>query len=141
MLLTIFVRSMCIVCKYDIENCGLLLCGFLMCARITWWGIQARGSWHGGKMFHVGCVRLHWKKVVEKFTSRVTLYYMKVKEIIKVIEADGWYLVTTRGSHRQYKHSNMSGRVTIAGKLSDDLAPGTENSIFKQAQIKKRENN
>jgi len=61
---------------------------------------------------------------------------MKVHEIIKRIEADGWYLVTTRGSHRQYKHSSKPGRVTIAGKPSDDLAPGTLNSILKQAGLK-----
>lgn len=53
-----------------------------------------------------------------------------------MIEADGWYLVTTKGSHRQYKHHKKSGRITIAGHLTDDLAPGTINSIFKQAQMK-----
>jgi predicted RNA binding protein YcfA (HicA-like mRNA interferase family) len=61
---------------------------------------------------------------------------MKVKEAIAVIENDGWYLVRTRGSHRQYKHPFKSGLVTIAGKLSDDLASGTANSILKQAQLK-----
>jgi predicted RNA binding protein YcfA (HicA-like mRNA interferase family) len=61
---------------------------------------------------------------------------MKVREVIKLIEADGWYLARTRGSHRQYKHTVKSGLVTVAGKLSDDLAPGTLNSIFKQAQLK-----
>ncbi|MEI6703485.1 MAG: type II toxin-antitoxin system HicA family toxin [Deltaproteobacteria bacterium] len=61
---------------------------------------------------------------------------MKVREIIKIIEADGWYIVTTKGSHRQYKHPAKSGRITIAGHLADDLAPGTMNSIFKQAQLK-----
>ncbi|MBF2055666.1 MAG: type II toxin-antitoxin system HicA family toxin [Cyanobacterium sp. T60_A2020_053] len=61
---------------------------------------------------------------------------MKVKEIIKIIEKDGWYLVRTKGSHRQYKHGEKKGLVTIAGKLSDDLASGTANSIFKQAQMK-----
>ena len=60
---------------------------------------------------------------------------MKVREIKKLIEADGWYLVATRGSHRQFKHYTKPGRVTIAGKPSDDLAPGTENSILKQAQL------
>jgi predicted RNA binding protein YcfA (HicA-like mRNA interferase family) len=53
-----------------------------------------------------------------------------------MIEADGWYLVTTKGSHRQFKHSKKSGRITIAGYLTDDLAPGTMNSIYKQAQLK-----
>jgi predicted RNA binding protein YcfA (HicA-like mRNA interferase family) len=60
---------------------------------------------------------------------------MKVRDVIKLIEADGWYLVTTKGSHRQYKHPSKPGRVTIAGHPSHDLAPGTQNSIFKQAQI------
>jgi predicted RNA binding protein YcfA (HicA-like mRNA interferase family) len=49
---------------------------------------------------------------------------------------DGWSLVATRGSHRQFKHPSKRGRVTVAGKLSDDLAPGTLNSILKQADLK-----
>jgi predicted RNA binding protein YcfA (HicA-like mRNA interferase family) len=61
---------------------------------------------------------------------------MKVHEIIKRIEADGWHLVVIRGSHRQYKHATKPGRVTIAGKPSDDVAPGTLNSILKQAKLK-----
>jgi predicted RNA binding protein YcfA (HicA-like mRNA interferase family) len=61
---------------------------------------------------------------------------MKVREVIKLIEGDGWYLARTRGSHRQYKHTIKSGLVTVPGKLSDDLAPGTLNSILKQAQLK-----
>jgi predicted RNA binding protein YcfA (HicA-like mRNA interferase family) len=60
----------------------------------------------------------------------------KVRELLKVIEADGWYLDRTRGSHRQYKHPVKVGLVTVAGKPSDDLAPGTENSILKQAGLK-----
>jgi predicted RNA binding protein YcfA (HicA-like mRNA interferase family) len=63
---------------------------------------------------------------------------MKVRDVIKMIEADGWYLVATKGSHRQYKHPNKPGRVTIAGHPGDDLAPGTLNSILKQAQLKRR---
>jgi predicted RNA binding protein YcfA (HicA-like mRNA interferase family) len=61
---------------------------------------------------------------------------MKVRDVIKQIEQDGWYLVKTRGSHRQYKHPTKSGKVTVPGKLSDELPPETLNSIFKQAQIK-----
>ncbi|MFN0025299.1 MAG: type II toxin-antitoxin system HicA family toxin [Parvularculaceae bacterium] len=61
---------------------------------------------------------------------------MKVREIIALIEADGWRLVATRGSHRQYKHPVKAGRVTIAGKLGDDIAPGTLNSVLKQAGLK-----
>jgi predicted RNA binding protein YcfA (HicA-like mRNA interferase family) len=61
---------------------------------------------------------------------------MKVRDAIKLIEADGWYLVITKGSHRQYKHPAKIGRVTIAGHPNDDLAPGTLNSILKQAKLK-----
>jgi len=61
---------------------------------------------------------------------------MKVRDVIKLIEKDGWYLVRTRGSHRQYKHGIKKGLVTIAGKPGDDLAPGTLNSILKQAGLK-----
>jgi predicted RNA binding protein YcfA (HicA-like mRNA interferase family) len=64
---------------------------------------------------------------------------MKIRDIIKLIEADGWYLVVTKGSHRQYKHPSKPGRVTIAGHPGHDLAPGTLNSILKQAQIEKPE--
>jgi predicted RNA binding protein YcfA (HicA-like mRNA interferase family) len=62
---------------------------------------------------------------------------MKVREAIQLIETDGWYLLVTKGSHRQYKHPKKPGRVTIAGHPSDDLAPGTLNSILKQAQVNK----
>ena len=61
---------------------------------------------------------------------------MKVKEVIRLLEDDGWYLVRTKGSHRQFKHPTKAGRVTIAGHPSDDLAPGTYNSILKQAGLK-----
>ncbi len=61
---------------------------------------------------------------------------MKIKDVIKMPEKDGWYKVRQKGSHRQYKHPLKSGLVTIAGKLSDDLAKGTLNSILKQAKLK-----
>ena len=61
---------------------------------------------------------------------------MKVHDIIAMIEGDGWYIVATRGSHRQYKHLTKTGRVTVAGKPSEDIAPGTLNSILKQAGLK-----
>lgn len=60
----------------------------------------------------------------------------KVREIITLIESDGWYLVAQKGSHRQFKHPTKTGRVTIPGKLSDDLAPSTANSILRQAGLK-----
>jgi predicted RNA binding protein YcfA (HicA-like mRNA interferase family) len=61
---------------------------------------------------------------------------MKVSEILIMLKEDGWYLVATRGSHRQFKHPIKSGRVTVPGKPGDDLAPGTLNSIVKQAKLK-----
>ena len=61
---------------------------------------------------------------------------MKVRQVIKLLEDDGWQLVVTRGSHRQYKHPTKPGRVTVAGNMNDDLAPGTLNSVLKQAGLK-----
>jgi predicted RNA binding protein YcfA (HicA-like mRNA interferase family) len=60
----------------------------------------------------------------------------KVRDVIRDVEQDGWYQVTMRGSHRQFKHPSKPGRVTIAGHPNDDLAPGTYNSILKQAGLK-----
>jgi predicted RNA binding protein YcfA (HicA-like mRNA interferase family) len=62
---------------------------------------------------------------------------MKVSEVLRMLLDDGWNLVATRGSHRQFKHTTKPGRVTVPGKPSDDLAPGTLNSILKQAGLKK----
>jgi len=54
-----------------------------------------------------------------------------------MLQDDGWMLVATRGSHRQFKHPSKAGRVTVPGKPSDDLAPGTLNSVLKQAGLKR----
>jgi predicted RNA binding protein YcfA (HicA-like mRNA interferase family) len=62
---------------------------------------------------------------------------VKIRDIIVMLENDGWVLSRTRGSHRQYKHPFKSGVVTLAGKPGDDLAPGTLNSVLKQAGLKK----
>lgn len=62
----------------------------------------------------------------------------KVSEMIKLVEADGWYLVGQRGSHRQYKHASKLGRTTIAGKPSDTLPLGIEKSILKRAGMEGR---
>lgn len=61
---------------------------------------------------------------------------VKVRDLIRLVESDGWYLVRTRGSHRQYKHPQKPGLVTVAGKLNDDMAAGTLNSVLKQAGLK-----
>jgi predicted RNA binding protein YcfA (HicA-like mRNA interferase family) len=61
---------------------------------------------------------------------------MKVKEAIRLLEQDGWYLARTKGSHRQFKHPRKSGTVTVSGKPNIDVPPGTMNSILKQAGLK-----
>ncbi|MCP1673993.1 putative RNA binding protein YcfA (HicA-like mRNA interferase family) [Natronocella acetinitrilica] len=61
---------------------------------------------------------------------------MKVRHLVRKLKADGWYRKQTRGSHRQYKHPDRPGRVTVPGKPGDDLAVGTVDSIYKQADWK-----
>jgi len=64
---------------------------------------------------------------------------VKVKELIALLEADGWFQVRAKGSHRQFHHREKSGTVTVAGKPSIDVPPGTLNSALKQARLKKPE--
>ena len=61
---------------------------------------------------------------------------MKIRDVIRIIEMDGWYVVQSKGSHKQSKHAVKTGRVTIAGHPNDDVGPGTLNSILKQAGLK-----
>lgn len=61
----------------------------------------------------------------------------KVQELIGRLEADGWYQVRQSGSHRQYHHGSKVGTVTVAGKPSVEVPPGTLSSILKQAGLKK----
>ncbi|MGK7878451.1 MAG: type II toxin-antitoxin system HicA family toxin [Xenococcaceae cyanobacterium] len=60
---------------------------------------------------------------------------MKVREVIRRIGDDGWVQVSQGGSHRQFKHPTKSGKVTVPGKLSDDIPIGTYKSILKQAGL------
>lgn len=60
---------------------------------------------------------------------------MKVRDVIKTLRNDGWYLVRTKGSHRQFKHPTKLGTVTVAGKESIDVPIGTLKSIWRQAQL------
>ena len=62
---------------------------------------------------------------------------MKVKELVALIESDGWFQVRQTGSHRQFHHATKPGTVTIAGKPSVDVPPGTLNSVLKQAGLRK----
>jgi predicted RNA binding protein YcfA (HicA-like mRNA interferase family) len=66
----------------------------------------------------------------ERFISRI-------EAKLELLKRDGWYVARMRGSHRQFKHPARAGLVTVAGKPADDLAPGTLNSILKQAALKK----
>lgn len=61
---------------------------------------------------------------------------MKVRDLLRLIEQDGWELARTRGSHRQFRHPVKPGLVTVPGHPSDEVAPGTLNSILKQAGLK-----
>jgi len=61
---------------------------------------------------------------------------MKVREVIRMLEADGWTLVVTKGSHRQFKHPTKPGRVTVSGGLGDDMPKGTLASVIRQAGLR-----
>ncbi|HEY3325305.1 MAG TPA: type II toxin-antitoxin system HicA family toxin [Planctomycetota bacterium] len=61
---------------------------------------------------------------------------MKVIDVLRLLRDDGWYQIGQRGSHRQFKHSVKPGKVTVAGKESLDIPPGTLNNILKQAGLK-----
>jgi predicted RNA binding protein YcfA (HicA-like mRNA interferase family) len=58
---------------------------------------------------------------------------MKVREVLRRLKTDGWVQVKSRGGHRQFKHPTKPGRVTVSGKLSDTIPPGTLASIYRQA--------
>ena len=60
---------------------------------------------------------------------------MKVREVIRLIEQNGWREVRVRGSHRQFRHEERAGLVTVPGDLGDDLPIGTLKSILKQAGL------
>jgi predicted RNA binding protein YcfA (HicA-like mRNA interferase family) len=62
---------------------------------------------------------------------------MKVRDIIRLIEKDGWRFHSQRGSHQQYVHPIKTGRVTVAGKPGHDLHPKTEADIFRQAKLER----
>lgn len=61
---------------------------------------------------------------------------MKVKELIELIEADGWLQVRQKGSHRQFHHPEKTGTVTVSGKPNVDVPPGTLISALKQAGLR-----
>lgn len=60
---------------------------------------------------------------------------MKVREMIRLLERDGWRWVATRGSHRQFRHPWKPGKVTVPGKMGDDLQKATHKSILRQSGL------
>jgi len=62
---------------------------------------------------------------------------LKVRDAIRLLEREGWVLVVTRGSHRQFKHPTKPGRVTVNGHPGDDMPKGTLGSVFRQAGLKR----
>ena len=80
---------------------------------------------------------LAWKVCFSDRRARGMLLHMKVREVLKLLQADGWYRVKASGGHRQFKHPQKPGRVTVSGKPNSDLPPGTLNSILKQAGLRR----
>jgi predicted RNA binding protein YcfA (HicA-like mRNA interferase family) len=73
---------------------------------------------------------------IDPFEQKNYCCPVKVRDIVRLIEKDGWYWVRTKGSHHQYKHPTKSGLVTVPGNAGDDVASGTLNNILKQAGLK-----
>ena len=60
---------------------------------------------------------------------------MKVRDVIRLLRDDGWFQVSQKGSHRQFTHPAKPGKVTVPGKMADDLPTGTLKSILRQARL------
>lgn len=110
--------------------------------RRAFWKKERRAYWQfvRGEAFGLDA-RLSQSSHSRAPGAEAALYYIampvKVHELIARLEADGWFLVRQKGSHRQYRHATRPGTVTVAGKPSVDIPPGTLNSILKQAGWKK----
>jgi predicted RNA binding protein YcfA (HicA-like mRNA interferase family) len=61
---------------------------------------------------------------------------MKVRDVLNVLDEDGWFVARTRGSHRVMKHASKPGIVVVPGHMADEVAPGTLKSIRDQAQLR-----
>jgi len=88
-----------------------------------------------------GWLEMYMQPMVECSENRIlgmaAVSYMKVRDVIKRLEADGWCLVATKGSHRQYEHLTKKGRVTVPGHFGDDMPIGTLYSVLRQAGLKR----
>ena len=83
-----------------------------------------------------GLIRALGVAYVDPFDGKNYCTSVKVRNVVKLIEKDGWYWVRTKGSHHQYKHPTKPGLVTVPGNPGDDVASGTLNNILKQAGLK-----
>ena len=76
-------------------------------------------------------------QVVDERSGSKVRAIRKVKDVVKVLKEDGWYLARMKGSHRQFKHQVKLQTVPVPGKMSSDVPRGTLNSILKQAELKR----
>lgn len=79
--------------------------------------------------------RWAWQNIDPR-VSKIYRGWVKVRDLVKLLERDGWYWVRTKGSHHQYKHPAKAGIVTVPGNPGKDMAVGTLNNILKQAGLK-----
>src|SRR5579885_4186 len=108
--------------------------------------LSAKATLSGGALWKIfRCFAGNWWLLSlnsDYDSHKINIYglvdWMKVRDVIKLIEADGWYLISTEGDHRQYKHPTKRGRVTVVGHPGKEVPPGTLISIFKQAQTPRR---
>ena len=76
-------------------------------------------------------------QVVEERSRSKVRAIRKVKDVVKLLQEDGWYLARMKGSHRQFKHQVKLQTVTVPGKMNSDVRRGTLNNILKQAELKR----
>jgi len=99
---------------------------------VSFWqgdGSGIEGSWACGRDVSLTLVR--------RWPGQHTIHMATtVRDLVRALEDDGWIQVRQRGSHRQFRHPHKSGTVTVAGKPSADVPPGTLNSVLKQAGLR-----
>ena len=101
--------------------------GYSCVARFAGWIVRLRHRAHCSLILCDQLTKLRFRDTV-----------MKVREVIRMIERDGWVQIHQVGSHRQYKHPTKRGRVTVPGHLHDDLNPKTLKSVFRQAGLEEQ---
>lgn len=100
------------------------------CQEGGWGGRSEAAPEEGGS-------RCRWGRATIVRRLAGTLFAVKIRDLVRLLEQDGWRLVRTRGSHRQFKHAGKPGIVTVAGSPRLDVPPGTLSAILKQAGLKR----